>query len=68
LPDKYINTKLIEENWDDILRFIATIKLKETTASQLFKRLNFYSKQHRLYRALKEFGRLVKSIFILNSI
>jgi TnpA family transposase len=68
LPDKYINTKLIEENWDDILRFIATIKLKETTASQLFKRLNSYSKQHRLYRALKEFGRIVKSIFILNYI
>jgi hypothetical protein len=40
LQDKYINTKLIEDNWDDILRFIATIKLKETTASQLFKRLN----------------------------
>jgi TnpA family transposase len=68
LPDKYINTKLIEENWDDILRFIATIKLKDTTASQLFKRLNSYSKQHRLYRALKEFGRIVKSLFILNYI
>jgi len=26
--------------WDDILRFIATIKLKETTASDIFRRLN----------------------------
>ena len=68
LPDKYINTKLIEENWDDILRFIATIKLKETTASQLFKRLNSYSKQHVLYKALKEFGKIIKSIFILKYI
>jgi len=68
VPDKYINTKLIEENWDDILRFMATIKLKETTASQLFKRLNSYSKQHILYRAMKEFGRVIKSIFILNYI
>ena len=68
LPDKYINTKLIDDNWDDILRFIATIKLKETTASQLFKRLNSYTKQHVLYRALKEFGKIIKSIFILKYI
>jgi TnpA family transposase len=48
-----------------VLRFITTIKLKEATASQLFKRLNSYSKQHPLYRALKEFGKIVKTIFIL---
>ncbi len=38
LPDGYINEELIEEHWDDILRFVATIKLKVTSASQLFKR------------------------------
>ncbi len=68
LPDAYINTKLIEANWDEILRFIATIKLKETTASQLFRRLNSYSKQHPLYKSLKEFGKIVKTIFILQYI
>ncbi|KAF0250477.1 MAG: transposase Tn3 family protein [bacterium] len=68
LPDNYIDTELIETHWDDILRFIATIKLKHTTASQLFKRLNSYSKQHDLYRALKEFGKIIKSIFLLNYI
>jgi len=65
LPDAYIDTELIEAHWDDILRFIATIKLKHTTASQLFKRLNSYSRQHVLYQALKEFGKIPKSIFIL---
>lgn len=65
MPDKYINEQLIEEDWDDILRFIATIKLRVTTASQLFKRLNSYSKQHILYRSVKEFGRIIKTIFIL---
>ena len=68
LPKAYINVKLIEENQDEILRFIATIKLKVSTASQLFKRLNSYSKRHPLYRALKEFGKIVKSIFILRYI
>lgn len=68
LPDKYIDTALIEGNWDDILRFIATIKLRETTASQLFKRLNSYSKRHPLYEALKEFGKITRTIFVLQYI
>jgi TnpA family transposase len=68
LPKLYIDTKLIEDNWDDILRFVATIKLKHTTASQLFKRLNSYSNQHPLYQALKEFGKIIKTLFILRYI
>lgn len=65
LPSRTINTTLIEKHWDDILRFMATIKLKHTTASILFKRLSSYAKDHPLYRALKEFGRIIKSLFIL---
>ena len=68
LSKKRINTKIIHEQWDNILRFIATIKLKETTASQLFKRLGSYSRQHPLYRALKQFGRIIKTIFLLKYI
>jgi len=65
LPSDQINQRIVKDNWDDILRFMATIKLKEVTASQLFKRLSSYAKHHPLYRALKEFGRIVKSVFIL---
>ena len=65
VPKKYLNTDLIKQNWDDILRFAATIKLRYASSSQLFKRLNSYSKQHTLYQALKEFGRLRKTLFIL---
>ena len=64
-PDKYINEEIIKETWDDILRLVATIKLKETTASEIFNRLNSYSKQHRLYQGLKAFGQIIKSQFIL---
>lgn len=65
LPDRYIDTKLIKAQWDNILRLIATIKLQEVTTSQILKRLNSYSKQHPLYCGLKEFGRIIKTIFIL---
>ncbi len=66
LPDGKINTNA--EQWDDILRFVATIKLKEVTASQLFRRLSSYSRQHPLYKALKQFGRIIKSLFLLRYI
>ena len=45
-PTGYCDEESIIQFWDDILRFIATIKLKETTASDIFRRLNSYSKQH----------------------
>jgi len=64
-PDKYVNEKLVEGNWDDFLRLITTIKLKETSASDIFRRLNSYSRQHSLYKAMKAFGQIIKSLFIL---
>lgn len=65
LPSRTINQKLIENHWDDILRFMVTIKLKHVTASQLFKRLSSYARDNPLYKAIKEFGRIIKSLFIL---
>jgi TnpA family transposase len=65
LPAYSIRTERVEHQWNEILRFIATIRLKMTSASQLFKRLNSYSRQHPLYKALKEFGKIPKTIFIL---
>jgi len=66
--DKYINDTLICENWDDLLRLITTIKLKENTASDIFRRLNSYSRQHSLYRTIKAFGQIIKSLFVLRYI
>lgn len=67
LPSKsmHIDEFLLNEQWDNVLRLICSIKLSETTASKLFRRLSSYSKQHPLYKALKEFGRIYKTIFIL---
>lgn len=65
VPSQTINIKLIKENWDDLLRLVTTIKLKENTASDIFRRLNSYSRQHALYQTLKAFGQVIKSLFIL---
>ena len=67
-PDKTVNEAVILENWDDFLRLVTTIKLKENTASDIFRRLNSYSRQHALYQTMKAFGQIIKSLFILRYI
>ncbi len=64
-PTKYVNESVVRASWDDLLRLVATIKLKEATASEIFRRLNSYSRQHSLYKATKAFGQIIKSLFIL---
>ncbi len=44
---------------------MATIKTKKTTASTIFNRLSSYTKQHPLYQALNQLGRIYRSIYIL---
>ena len=44
---------------------MATIKLRYSSASKLFKRLSSYAMDHPLYQALKEIGRIIKSQYIL---
>jgi TnpA family transposase len=60
-----INSGIIGEQWDNILRLVATLKLKHTTPSILLKRLTSYSNKHPLNLALVELGKLVQSIFVL---
>lgn len=60
-----INTQIIEEQWDNILRLVTSIKLKNTIPSQILKRLNSYANQNPLYQALKEFGKVIRTIFLL---
>ncbi|BDS15680.1 Tn3 family transposase [Aureispira anguillae] len=65
LPKAYIQEQLIENNWNEILRIITSLKLKYCTASQVLSRFNSYSKQHPLYAAIKEYGRIVKTLHVL---
>jgi TnpA family transposase len=64
-PSYYVREEKIKRNWDIILRLCATIMLRKHRASTIMKRLNSYAQQHPLQEALKEFGRIIKSIFVL---
>ncbi len=67
-PDHYVKENKIVRNWDSILRLVATIMLRKHRASTILKRLSGYANQHPLQEALKEFGRITKSIFALKYI
>jgi hypothetical protein len=51
--------------WDDLLQVAGSLRRGWVTASLLISRLQSYRRQNALTRALQEYGRLIKTIFIL---
>jgi TnpA family transposase len=39
-PQKYIDESVVRDHWENILRLVVTIKLKQASASDIFRRLN----------------------------
>ena len=67
-PNQRVDYNLIIEHWDSILRLVTTIKLGHEKASVILRRLNSYSRQNPVFKALKELGRLFKTQYILRFI
>ena len=63
-----INTKIIAENYDDVLRLAHSIKQGTVSASLIMGKLGSYARQNSLSTALREMGRIEKTIFILDYI
>ena len=63
-----INTTLIEENWDDILRVAASLKLGNVTASEFMRTLQGGNRASTLGRAIGEVGRIARTLYILSYI
>jgi TnpA family transposase len=59
-----IQTQLIADHWNDLLRLVGSMKFGHTTASLLIAKLHASSRQNSLARALQEYGRLVRTIYL----
>lgn len=59
-----IQTQLIAEHWNDMLRLVGSMKFGHTTASLLIAKLHASSRQSSLARALHEYGRLIRTIYV----
>jgi TnpA family transposase len=60
-----IRQDFILRHWDDLPRLAGSLKLGWVTASLFISKLQAYPRQNVLARALQEYGRLVKTRFIL---
>lgn len=56
----------VAAHWDELLRFATSIRTGTVTASAMLRRLSAYPRQNGLALALRELGRLERSIFMLD--
>lgn len=63
-----INTKVIRENYDDVLRLAHSVREGTVSSSLIMGKIGSYSRQNSLATALREMGRIEKTIFILDYI
>ena len=63
-----INEKVIRDNFDEVLRLVHSIREGNVTSSLIISKLGSYSRQNSLATALREIGRIEKTIFILDYI
>jgi TnpA family transposase len=61
-----INIKHIRTQWDDVLRLAASIKQGTVTASLMLRMLGSYPRQNGLAMALRELGRIERTLFTLD--
>ena len=60
-----IKEPLITTNWPDILRSAATMATGVMPPSQLLRKFAAYPRQHELAVALREIGRIERTLFII---
>ena len=61
-----LNQKTILAHWNDILRLATSIKQGTATASLMLRKLGSYPRQNGLAVALKELGRIERTLFTLD--
>jgi len=61
-----LNIKQLRLHWDEILRLASSIKHGTVTASLMLRKLGSYPRQNGLAIALRELGRIERTLFILD--
>nr|WP_274429033.1 Tn3 family transposase [Desulfolucanica intricata] len=61
-----VNVKRIRAHWDEILRLAASIKQGTVTASLILRKLGSYPRQNGIALALRELGRIERTLFALD--
>lgn len=68
LFDDEVDWELLETHWQDLLQVVLSIKAGKVLPSTLLRKLGNNSHKNRLYRAFRELGRVVRTVFLLRYI
>ncbi|MGI9289534.1 MAG: transposase [Pseudomonadales bacterium] len=63
-----IDWNLIERHWQDIMQIVISIQAGKVLPSMILRRLGSRNRKNKLYRALRELGRVERTIFLLRYI
>ncbi len=63
-----IDKKVIRENYDDVLRLAHSIREGKVSGALIMGKLGSYARQNKVAKALREMGRIEKTLFILDYI
>lgn len=61
-----LNVKRMREQWDEILRLASSVRIGTVSASLILRKLSAYPRQNGLAWALRELGRLDRTLFELD--
>jgi TnpA family transposase len=61
-----LDEKLIANHWNDVLRLTTSVRTGVVSASLILKRLGAYPRQNGLALALREIGRIERTLFTLD--
>jgi TnpA family transposase len=62
---RHVNWKLIEEHWQDLMQVILSIHTGKLLPSWLLQKLATDNPKNKLYKAFKELGCVIRSMFLL---
>lgn len=60
-----INWRLIEIHWRDLMQVALSIQAGKVLPSMLFQKLGTHNRRNKLFKAFREVGRAVRTIFLL---
>jgi len=63
-----VNTEVIAQNWDDLLRVAGSLQSGMVSASDFIRTLRSSQRQSTLSRAFSELGKIIKTLYLLSYI
>lgn len=64
LYDRAIDWKLIEQHYDQIVKYVTAVRLRTGDAEAILRRFTRKNAEHATYQAIMELGRAIKTIFL----